>query len=125
MSSLDLQVFISSIMRNDELKAERVAAVEAVDSISGFCAWHWEKCGPAGPNTPMSTCLAEVEASDAMILLVGVDLTKNTIDEHKFAIKLKIPDFIFVRQCQRKENTKAYLIVFYMLLLRQEVHITL
>lgn len=110
MSDNELQVFISSKMRKDALQAERNAAVQAARCYPGIIRpWHWEICGYAAPYPPMKICLEAVRNSDILILLLGYDLTDNTREEHRTAVRLKIPDFIFVKQGRLKKETRGYL----------------
>ena len=108
MSNGKLQVFISSKMRKDSLQAERDAAVKAV-KMSGLKPWHWETCGYAASYPPMEICLEAVQNSDILILLLGYDLTKHTREEHQTAVRLEIPDFIFVKHGRLKKETRDYL----------------
>lgn len=109
MNDNELQVFISSKMRKDTLQAERDAAVEVVKRYPGLRPWHWETCGYAASYPPMEICLKAVKDSDILILLLGYDLTENTRKEHQAAVRLKIPDFIFVKHGRLKKETHDYL----------------
>jgi len=109
MSDSELQVFISSKMRRNALKAERKAAVEAVTRFPGLTPWNWETCSYAAPYPPMEICLDAVKKSNMLILLLGSDLTDHTREEHETAVRLGIPDFVFVKDGMLKKETRAYL----------------
>jgi hypothetical protein len=104
-----IQVFISSKMREDALKAERDAARKAIRGLGFASAWDWESHGVAGPRRPMTVCLQAVRQSQAIVLLLGTDLTPNTKREHRLAVSLHIPDFIFAKEGERTPDADRYL----------------
>lgn len=103
-----LQVFISSKMQRNVLQAEREAARSAVEGLGIAKPWHWETCGCAAPYPPMMICLEAVRNSDALVLILGSDLTGPTRAEHELAVSLGIPDFMFLRQGRVKSATRDY-----------------
>jgi len=109
MNDSRLQVFISSKMRRNALRAEREAARNAVKALGFADAWDWETCGYADCRPPMQICLQAVRRSDVLVLLVGRDLTSHTKAEHREAIRCKKADFIFVKRCSLKPETRNYL----------------
>jgi hypothetical protein len=108
MSDGELQVFISSKMRRNALRAEREAAVAAVNEYPGLKAWHWETCGFAAPYPPMDICLQAVRESHMLVLLLSKDITDNTAQEHELAVSLRIPDLIFIKDGGLGKETRAY-----------------
>ena len=97
-----LQVFVSSKMHRNVLRKEREAARKAICALGFAQVWDWETCGYAGPKPPMEICLKAVRNSQALVLILGRDLTKNTKKEHREALDQGIPDFIFVKSAPAK-----------------------
>jgi len=107
MSDKRLQVFLSSKMRRNVLAAERQAARNAIMSLGVARVWDWETCGYADWRPPLEVCLQAVRESNALVLILGHDLTDHTRREHREAVKHNIPDFIFVKGSPRLLNQKA------------------
>jgi hypothetical protein len=91
-----MKVFISSRMNGNPLAAERLAAAEAVDNISFAEAWYWERDHTATPVCAESICLGHARTSDALLLLLGQDLTYMTRKEFEAARKAKVPCMVFL-----------------------------
>lgn len=95
---MKLQVFLSSKMRRNVLRAERGAAQRAIESIELWRCWNWEHSATAGPYPPMDLCLDEVKKSDALVLVLGRDLTAHTRQEYELAANLSIRRYVFVKE---------------------------
>ena len=102
-----LQVFVSSKMRRNVLKAERQAARDAIKGLGIFEVWDWETCSHADCKPPIELCLEAVRNSSALVLILGRDLTPHTKKEHREAVKYKIPDFIFIKGNPKCLNSAA------------------
>jgi hypothetical protein len=80
------KVFLSSKMRGGSLRAERTAAIEAIDSQSGLAfAWAWEKNSRAGQYCAEAVCVGHAKTCDVLILILGSDLTPVTEKEFEAA----------------------------------------
>jgi hypothetical protein len=98
-------------MRRNVLRAERQAARKAILGFGIARVWDWETCAPASNKPPLQICLQAVRQSDALVLILGRDLTCHTRKEHREAVRHKIPDFIFVKKSPSllNENARRYL----------------
>lgn len=71
----DGKIFVSSKMNGGALKAERRAAVEAIEGISHWHAWAWESSAAAGPYYSERECVAQAGTSDGLVLIVEDEIT--------------------------------------------------
>ena len=92
-----LKVFVSSQMRGGVLADERLAAIEAIDSQPYHRAWAWERDAKAGTYSSERLCLGQAASSDALVLILGVDLTKITAKEYAAARRVGIPRFVLLQ----------------------------
>ncbi len=104
-----LQVFLSSQMRRDVLSEERVVARRAIEATEVSRCWSWEQYGVAGPFPPMDLCLDEVKRSDALVLVLGRELTDNTRAEYELAEELGLPRAVFVKDGRRSRSAREFL----------------
>jgi hypothetical protein len=93
-----LKVFVSSQMRRRVLDAERVAAVDAIESTQLASAWHWERDAHAGPYCAREVCLGHARTSDGLVLIVGRRLTPLTREEYEAASANGVPRYVFLKQ---------------------------
>ncbi len=104
-----LQVFLSSQMRRDVLSEERVVARRAIEATEVSRCWSWEQYGMAGSFPPMDLCLDEVRRSDALVLILGRELTDNTRAEYELAEALGIPRIVFVKEGRMLKSASEFL----------------
>lgn len=91
-----LKVFVSSKMNGKPLVAERLAAAEAIDSLQIAKAWYWERDACASPICAEDVCLGHARTSDALVLLLGDDLTYMTNKEYEAAEAASVPCLVFL-----------------------------
>jgi hypothetical protein len=105
-----LRVFVSSQMRGQVLDAERRGAIEAIDSHPDFRAWAWERDSAAGPYSSQKVCVRHAKTSDALVLLVGDNLTKVTAMEYRAARRAAVPSFVFLKEgSSRPEDVEKFI----------------
>jgi hypothetical protein len=104
-----MKVFISSKMNGNPLIAEREAAAEAIDGLSFAEAWFWERHHTATPVCAEAICLGHASTSDALVLLLGQDLTYMTKKEFAAAQAEKVPCMVFLAAgVARDENANRF-----------------
>jgi hypothetical protein len=91
------KIFISSKMQGDPLKAEREAAVNAIESTPLALAWCWEQHARAGEYCAVGICVGHARTSDGLVLIVGDTLTPITRQEYTAAGEAGAARFIFVQ----------------------------
>lgn len=104
-----LQVFLSSQMRRNVLSEERVVARRAIEATEVSRCWSWEQYGVAGSFPPMDLCLDEVRRSDALVLILGRELTDNTRAEYELAEELGLPRAVFVKEGRQLKSAREFL----------------
>lgn len=104
-----LQVFLSSQMRHDVLSEERAAAQRAIEATEVSRCWSWEQYGVAGPYPPMDLCLDAVKRSDALVLILGRELTDNTRAEYELAEELGLLRTVFVKEGRLSRGVREFL----------------
>lgn len=104
-----LQVFLSSQMRRDVLSDEKVVARRAIEATEVSRCWSWEQYGMAGSFPPMDLWLSEVRRSDALVLVLGRELTDNTRSEYELAEALGIPRIVFVKEGRMLKSASEFL----------------
>jgi hypothetical protein len=62
-------------MRRNVLSVERDAARRAIEATEVSRCWSWEQYATAGSYPPMDRCLDEVRRSDALVMILGRDVT--------------------------------------------------
>ena len=60
------KIFVSSQMRGSVLKAEREAAVQAINALFWFRSWSWEHDAAAGPYSSEAVCLVMIGGAVAV-----------------------------------------------------------
>jgi hypothetical protein len=93
-----LKVFLSSRMHGGSLAAERRVAIEAIDASPLHRAWAWERDAHAGPYSAPTLCVANARTSDALVLILGEDLTTMTKKEFNAARRARVPSFILIKE---------------------------
>jgi tetratricopeptide (TPR) repeat protein len=96
------KVFISSQMGNRSLEAERAAAVEAVNDFPLSKAWAWEIGAPAGPYYSVEECVGQAATADALILILGEEITEVTRLEYEAAHAAGAPIFAMIKADQNR-----------------------
>jgi hypothetical protein len=104
-----LQVFLSSKMQRNVLGVERAAARRAIEATEVARCWSWEQYVTAGSYPPMDLCLDEVKRSDALVLVLGRDLTTHTQQEYDLAADLGIHRYVFVKEGSLLPHTRRFL----------------
>ncbi|MDQ6927674.1 MAG: tetratricopeptide repeat protein [Actinomycetota bacterium] len=82
-----LKVFISSVMRNGSLAAERNAVAAVVDDHPDAEGMAWERNANAGPYSSVGVCTGHASTADVLFLVVSDDLTDVTEAEWRAAQK--------------------------------------
>jgi hypothetical protein len=97
------KVFISSIINPsiDDLKAERLAVREVVESFPFLKAWAFEATPASSENLDQSY-LRHVEEGDAFVILFGAKVTPPVNAEWLRAKKLKKPILAFVKSVSNR-----------------------
>lgn len=115
-----LRMFISSVMRDGELAAERQAVAARLDDLDGFEPWMWERNGVAGTRDARDFCLYSAQSSDALIMIIGSSLSPVTRDEFEIARVEGVPRFVFLKQgVERDADTDSFVEM-----IRCEHHVT-
>lgn len=96
------KVFISSQMGDRSLEAERAAAVEAVDDFPLSKAWAWESGAPAGPYYSVEECVGQAATADALVLILGAEITEVTRLEYEAAHAAGAPIFPMIKADQNR-----------------------
>jgi hypothetical protein len=76
------KAFISSKMADGALRAERTAAIDAVEAFPLGRPWAWEKDAPAGSYYSEEECIRQAGTSDAIVLILEDELTSTTRKEY-------------------------------------------
>lgn len=100
-SESPLLVFVSSVMKVEDLKAEREACRNAIDSIPLARSWLFE-FSPASTDTAEDTYLEKVDQSDIFILILGAELTDPVTREYDRALTGGKPRLIFVKNVDER-----------------------
>ena len=104
-----LLVFVSSVMKIEDLQAEREACRAAIDSIPLARSWLFE-FSPASTDPPGKTYLQKVEQCDIFILILGVELTDPVAREYERAVSQAKPRLIFAKNVgQRSARARDWL----------------
>lgn len=96
-------------MRRNVLQPERIIARKAIEATELWACWHWEEYATSGSFPPMDLCLDEVKRSDALVLILGRDLTENTRQEYEMAASLPIRRYVFVKSGNLQPHTRQFL----------------
>jgi tetratricopeptide (TPR) repeat protein len=91
------KIFVSSTMSSAALKAERRAAVEAIEEIPLWRAWAWEDSAEAGPYCSERECVAQAGTSDGLVLILEDEMTPITRSELKAAQDAGVPIFVMLK----------------------------
>lgn len=86
---------------------ERRAARRAISAVPFCKPWGWEDESFLNSFPPMELCLAEVKKSDALVLILGSDLTRNTYLEFKEATGKH--RMVLNKQCGKSEKARRFL----------------
>jgi tetratricopeptide (TPR) repeat protein len=90
------KVFVSSKMRGGALKAEREATTDAIEDFALTKPWAWEKSANAGPYCSEAECVGQARSSDALVLILGEELTDMTLKEYEAAYNNAVPVFAMI-----------------------------
>ena len=91
------KIFISSKMAGDALKAQRAAAIKAVNAFPLTKAWAWELSASAGPYYSEHECVAQAGTSDGLVLILDYELTDVTLKEFEAARSAHAPVFLMLK----------------------------
>ncbi len=91
------KIFVSSKMSGGALKAERRAAVEAVEEFPLATPWAWEDNAEAGPYYSERECVAQAGTSDGLVLILEDEITPITRSELKAAQDAGAPIFVMLK----------------------------
>ena len=91
------KVFVSSKMKDNALKAERRAAIEAIREFPLADPWAWEESAAAGPYYSERECVAQAGTSDALVLILAEDITPITRSELNAALAAGVPIFVMLK----------------------------
>jgi hypothetical protein len=91
------KIFVSSKMNGDPLRAEREAAVEAIESTALAHAWCWERHARAGEYCAEAICVGHARTSDGLLLILGDSLTPITRQEYRAAGEAEAARFILIQ----------------------------
>jgi GNAT superfamily N-acetyltransferase len=98
-----LQVFVSSVIKNDELTAERSVACAAITSLHLTRPWAFEYA-PAEPATAETVFVREVIASDIVLALIGQHYSQAVEQELEVAAQHGKPILAFVKRMPAEEQ---------------------
>jgi hypothetical protein len=105
------RIFVSSHMgRRNVLRAEREAAVDAIESTGFAHAWYWERDAHAGPYCSERICVGTAATSDGLVLILARKLTRVTLMEYRAAHAAGAPCFIFIKQGVRRDRNVSVFI---------------
>jgi hypothetical protein len=103
------KVFVSSKMAGGAFAAERAAAVEAIDAFPLSRAWAWERDADAGPYCSEPECVRHAGTSDALVLILGDELTPVTRKEYDAAYAAGAPIFVLLQaQVPRDDELQKF-----------------
>jgi tetratricopeptide (TPR) repeat protein len=91
------KIFVSSKMNGGALKAERRAAVEAIEEFPLANPWAWEDSAEAGPYYSERECVAQAGTSDGLVLILEDEITPITRSELKAAQTAGVPIFVMLK----------------------------
>ena len=91
------KIFVSSKMNGGALKAERRAAVEAIEEFPLTRPWAWEHHAVAGPYCSERECVAQAGTSEGLVLIVEDEITPITRSELKAAQAAGVPIFVMLK----------------------------
>jgi len=94
-----LTVFVSSVMNRDvdDLRAERRAAIAAINQIAITRSWAFEHA-PAAPGPMPDPYLNKVRDCDLFILILSRGVTEPVKSEYRQALYHRKPCFVFFRR---------------------------
>lgn len=96
-------------MRRNVLSEERIVTRRAIEATEVSRCWSWEQYSVAGSFPPMDLCLDEVRRSDALVLVLGRELTENTRAEYELAEELGLPRAVFVKEGRQLKSVREFL----------------
>jgi tetratricopeptide (TPR) repeat protein len=91
------KIFVSSKMAGGALKAERLAAIEAVEEFPLTRPWAWELSADAGPYCSERECVVQAGTSDGLVLIVEDEITPITRNELTAARDAGAPIFLMLK----------------------------
>lgn len=91
------KIFVSSKMNGSPLKAERRAAVEAIEEFPLAHPWAWEDSAEAGPYCSEHECVAQAGTSEGLVLILEDEITPITRSELKAAQAAGVPIFVMLK----------------------------
>jgi hypothetical protein len=97
-----IRAFVSSRIKNDELKAERDLAEKTIRKLK-LEPEMWELLPGAMPKPPEEAYLDGVEKSDIYIGIVGAKDSSGSREEFRHALKLGKSPFVFVKKLGERE----------------------
>lgn len=102
-------IFVSSVMRKDELHEERLIAEKAVRELEMTEAWLFE-LRPASSENVKISYLSAVVKSDIFVQILEKSITTPVIEEYETAKRCKIPRLIFIKKVHhRSEELTSYI----------------
>jgi len=101
-----LQVFVSSVMTEEDLRSERERACAAIESLELTVPWAFETA-PAEPNLATDVYLREVDNSDLLVAIVSNSHTEPVQRELERAEAANKPILAFVRRTDPGEQTEG------------------
>lgn len=103
-----IAVFISSVIRDDELKDERLIAKKAIEELSIAKPWLFE-FSEASSDDVKTHYLNRVNESDIFVQILEKNITSPVIEEYNLAEQIGIPRLIFVKEANsRSQELEAY-----------------
>jgi tetratricopeptide (TPR) repeat protein len=93
----DGKIFVSSKMTGDPLKAERRAAIEAIEEFPLAKPWAWEDTASAGPYYSETECVAQAGTSDGLVLILEDEITPIIRRELQAAQAAGVPIFVMLK----------------------------
>jgi len=91
------KIFVSSKMEGDALRAERRAAIEAIQEFPLADPWAWEGSAAAGPYCSQLECVAQAGTSDGLVLILAEEITPITLSELNAARAAGVPIFVMLK----------------------------
>jgi tetratricopeptide (TPR) repeat protein len=104
------KIFVSSKMKGDALKAERRAAIEAIQEFPLADPWAWEDSAQAGPYCSERECVAQAGTSDGFVLILAEDITPITRSELNAAQAAGMPIFVMLKTGVTRDADLARLV---------------
>ena len=104
-----ISVFVSSVIRENELAEERQLAKSAINSTEACRAWLFED-GAASSVEVTKDYLTRVAHSDILIQLLHESITEPVIEEYRVARENDVPCLVFIKKpTQRSNELQRYL----------------